>query len=525
MLTYVPSHDLALYAHPHPAQMVAAVPGATALDGLGVAVRPTLQAMQACAALGLPFVSPMAGYDWPARKLAPFDHQRVTAAFLAVHRRAFCFNDMGTGKTLASLWAADWLMRRGEIRKALVVTPLSTLKSVWFDEIFKHFLGRRTAVILNGSREKRQQLLRQGADFYLINHDGLAVGGDARKLGVLADTLRCDKDVGLVIVDECSAYRQYQTLRSRVLKQVSADKPYLWLMTGTPTPNGPMDAHGLGHLLGTVREGQNSFRERVMVRLSRFKWRPRHDANATVHRVLAPALRYHRSDCIDLPPCLTERRDVELSPDQRKHLDALKREALTLMTDGTAITAVNEAVLRLKALQISLGCVYGDQAVHETDAAPRLRVLRDVIDEVDPAAKILVFAPFTAVVHHVEKTLRADGLDAAAITGATSPGQRAELVRCFQDPADGLRLLVADPGTMAHGLTLTAANTVIWYGPTDRAEYYQQANDRVNRPGQVRPTLIVQLAATALEREIFARLQDKQSLQGALLTLVKEGER
>ena len=74
---------------------------------------------------------------------------------------------------------------------------------------------------------------------------------------------------------------------------------------------------------------------------------------------------------------------------------------------------------------------------------------------------------------------------------------------------------------MAHGLTLTAGNTVVWYGPTDRPEIYDQANARINRPGQVRNMLIVRLVGSPIEKAIFDRLHSKGSLQGLILDMVK----
>lgn len=98
------------------------------------------------------------------------------SSFLSLHPRAFNLADIGTGKTLGTLWAADYLMRIGAVKKALILSPLSTIYRVWQDEIFQNFLANRTAVVLHGSREMREELLQQNADFYIINHDGLGVG-------------------------------------------------------------------------------------------------------------------------------------------------------------------------------------------------------------------------------------------------------------------------------------------------------------------------------------------------------------
>jgi SNF2 family DNA or RNA helicase len=106
------------------------------------------------------------------------------------------------------------------------------------------------------------------------------------------------------------------------------------------------------------------------------------------------------------------------------------------------------------------------------------------------------------------------------INGAVSAGKRSQVFKDFQS-SENPRIIVADPRTMAHGLTLTAASAIIWYGPTDQPEIYTQANGRINRPGQTKSMLVVRLASTNIEREIFRRLDGKHSLQGLMLDIIR----
>ena len=103
-------------------------------------------------------------------------------------------------------------------------------------------------------------------------------------------------------------------------------------------------------------------------------------------------------------------------------------------------------------------------------------------------------------------------------------GERNKIFGEFRNTAEP-RILLADPATMSHGLTLVEAATVVWFTPTDRTELYIQANARINRPGQKRSTSVVQIVSTPIEREIFRRLESNQSLQGVLLGMVREGTR
>jgi SNF2 family DNA or RNA helicase len=203
-----------------------------------------------------------------------------------------------------------------------------------------------------------------------------------------------------------------------------------------------------------------------------------------------------------------------------------------VVKSGQPITAVNEAAVRTKFIQISLGAIYdANHTSHVIDARHRIDELRAVIEEAP--GKILIFVPLTNVVNLLYKELgpKKDakgklihkGWSREIINGNTSQSERSRIFRSFQEDAEP-RILVADPGTMAHGLDLFAARTVVWYGATDKTELYLQACKRAHRPGQKFPVTVVQMVSNPLEREIFRRLENNESMQGALLDAVRKGE-
>lgn len=501
--------NVVVYDTPRAEEIASSVPGSVRLHNGYVAAPATLYNLQMLRFMGFETIQPMdIAYDWPGR-YTPFTAQRVTANFLSVHPRAFVLNDMGTGKTLASLWAADFVMRCNVGLRCLVVAPLSTLERVWADAIFQNLLGRRKAVVLHGSSAKRRELLATAADFYIVNYDGVEI---------LERELAARSDIRMAIVDEASAYRNRTTARHRLARKLLATKDYLWLMTGTPTPNGPTDAYGMAKLVNNAfGEGWGSFHDRVMMKVSQFKWVPKAGAHEAAHRLMQPAVRFAISDCMDLPPCTVQSRDVELSPEQNKAYKEMKRD-LQIQAAKGPITAANEAALRLKLLQIACGAIYGaDREIHHVSAAPRLKALREIMEQC--REKIIIFAPFTSVVHMLHRELKKD-YSVEVINGEVPAGQRNKVFADFMGAANP-RVLVADPGTMSHGLTLTAASTIIWYAPTDRTETYLQANKRIDRPGQTKATTIVQLAATPVEREIYRRLESNETMQGLVLALAK----
>ena len=524
-LAYSPAHKALVYTTTEPLSIAEACPEARRLPDGRVVVPATLPNLRRLAARGLPVIEPMQtdGYAWPGR-FKPFAAQRTTANFLALHKRATVLSDMGTGKTNAALWAADYLMDQhppGEFR-ALVVAPLSTLRRVWSDAVFQGFLGKRKAVVLHGSAEQRLKLLAQPADFYVINHDGLGVGAQTSRgrleLRGFADALQQRSDIRLVIVDEVSAYRDASTRRHKLARALIGQREYLWGMTGTPTPNGPLDAYGIAKLMNNAHgESMTSFRLRTMLQVSTFKWVPKAGSQDVVKTALSPTIRFAIEECVDLPECTVQQREVELSAEQAKAYKTMKQDLRLMVTRGE-VNAANEAVLRLKLLQISCGAIYdADRTVHHLDCAPRLKELEDVIEEAH--RKVIIFAPLTSVVDLLKTKLTK--WSRAVINGSVPDKQRSEIFRAFQDDAEP-QLLIADPGTMSHGLTLTKATTIVWYAPTDRTETYLQANKRIHRPGQDSKTTIVQIAATTIEREIFRRLEANESLQGVVLKLAED---
>ena len=529
-------HDVLLYPQQNPFAMQH-LPDAKPV-GQFMAVPRTLQNCQVLRYFNHP-VPPIItdeNYDWPilpGRKALA--HQKIMANFMVLHRRCFNLSDMGTMKTLATLWAADWLMQqypKGECR-ALIVAPLSTLQRVWGDAIFRNFLSRRTFEILHGAAGKRLGALARPADFYVVNFDGVGIGAHTRKrfdLDGFSRALADRQDIRIAIVDEASAYKDSRTKRHRIARLVFDKKEYLWCLTGTPTPNAPTDAYGLAKLVNNAfGKSFQAFRAETMFNLgalngrASFVWKPQRDGYDKARRLLSPSIRFDIKDVWDAPEMTTQQREVELTDEQKKHLASLKRDLQITIKSSEPITAVNEAALRIKFIQIVLGAVYdGAHKAHAIDAAPRIAELREIIEQAP--GKLLIFVPLTSIVNLLYKELSKD-YACAVVNGEVSQKDRSVIFEAFQDADDSVpRILLADPGTMAHGLDLWRAQTVVWYGPTDKTELYLQANKRAHRPGQKYPVTVVQIVATPLEREIYRRLETNTSLQGALLEAVRKGE-
>lgn len=454
-------------------------------------------------------------YTWPSR-FTPFAHQKEIAAFLTGYSRAFNLSDLGTGKTLATLWAYDYLRSHGMVNKLLVISPLSTLERTWADEIFQHFPHLTTAV-LHGSAEKRMKMLATDADVYLINHDGIKVHG-------FVEAMALRKDIDAIIIDEIAQVgRTFGTDRYKALS-VICNKQHprkVWGLTGTPTPNAPTDAWAQCRLLvpSNVPPYFNKFKDSVMKQVSQYVWIPRPGATDVVHGAMQPAIRFSKDECLDLPPVLFETREAELTVAQKKAYRDMSNQLRLQIASGD-ITAVNEAVKAQKLIQIACGSVYDkDKNNYRLDAAPRLTVVKDVIEE--SKSKVIVFVPFVSVVEMVSDELKKEGLTVECIHGGVSKAERDRIFSAFQK-TDTPQVLVAQPAAMSHGLTLTAASTIIWYAPITSNEIFEQACARITRPGQQLNQLIVMIQGTEIERKYYQRLRNKQKVQGLLLEMMED---
>jgi SNF2 family DNA or RNA helicase len=260
----------------------------------------------------------------------------------------------------------------------------------------------------------------------------------------------------------------------------------------------------------------NEFKKKTMTQITQFKWFAKPDANDHVYEMLQPAVRYKRDDCVELPEVSYKTIDIPPSKQVSDTYKKLIKLLRTAFTEGR-ISAANEGVLFMKLLQIACGWVYTDQKkVVRLDNQSRVDEVKDIIDQ--SLGKVIVFASFSHACVELHQRLLKKKVDCALIHGGTSKKERDNIFGCFMNSPHP-KVLVANPKTMSHGLTLTQANTIVWFTPTTSLETYEQANARITRPGQTRKSLIIHLTGSPIETKIYNRLQQKASLQGALLDM------
>lgn len=453
-----------------------------------------------------------ARYTWPGR-FKPMSHQIDTAAFLTLHRRAFVFSEPGTGKTLSALWAADYLMQTKQVRRCLILCPISIMHSAWMQDLQNSIIHRSAIIAHHSIATRRIEMVQGDYEFVITNYDGL---------NLIADEIVNDGRFDLIIADEANAYKNVSTKRWKSLLKILTPNTMLWMMTGTPASQSPLDAYGLAKLVNPngVPRFFTAWRDMTMNKLTMFKWAPKMDAQEKIHNALQPAIRFTKAQCLDLPPVITETREVPLTPQQKKYYLML-REQMLVRAAGETITAVNAAGEVNKLLQISAGAAYSDNAeVIEFDCTPRLNVLMEALEETQ--RKVLVFAPYRHSMDTITNHLRQHNIDCEQIHGDVSPNKRTQIFKKFQE-TDSPRVLVIQPQAASHGVTLTAADTVIFWGPVMSTETYIQCCARSDRKGQTSDKVtVIHIQGSDIERKMFKRLAERVEDNNMLVKLYEE---
>jgi SNF2 family DNA or RNA helicase len=368
----------------------------------------------------------------------------------------------------------------------------------------------RTCGIAHGATSKRKKIINGLYDFVIINYDGV---------GVMEKEIAGKFD--LIIIDEANAYKTTSTKRWRTLARILTKDTYLWMMTGTPASQSPEDAYGLAKLINPngVPRYASAWKDTVMRQITKFKWVPKPDAQDTVYKALQPAIRYEKSQCLDLPEVIYQTRIVPLTPQAMKYYRELLKE-MQIQAAGETISTVNAAASLSRLLQLSGGAVYTDDGnVVEFDVQPRLSVLHEVLDE--SPHKVIVFVPYKHTLTLVKAYLDKNNVSNAIISGDVTANNRSAIFNSFQTTAHP-RVLLIQPQAASHGVTLTAADTVVFWSPVMSVETYLQCIARIDRVGQKNKMTVIHLQGSEVERRMYAMLQNKVDMHEQLVDLYRE---
>lgn len=450
----------------------------------------------------------------------PLEHQKRCLVWALERRRVAYWLDVGTGKTLLSLYtAAVW-----GCRKVLVVCPKSVIQT-WVDEAEKG-LGWQ-AVALTGRVEERRRKLEVESPLYIINYEGLQWlwGRKDKKRGRFVPALSSMDGLGfdLLIIDETHRVKG-RNLTTKLCRELSRRVPRCIVMTGTPLTKdqrdlwGEMSVMDLGESLG--RNYYNFLHTHF--RLAGFDWVLRQGAlEKILSRLSDRTIRYEREACFDLPECVYERRIVSMTAEQR----ALSEAVITDALDEQALTP--SAVLNYgnKLAQIAGGFLITGGEVERLQSNPKLAELLNVLEEI--GGKVIVFHRYVTDGRMICEALEAQGISFCSMRGETKDKDK-QVDRFLNDP--DVKVLVAHPACGGVGLNLQVASTVVFFSNSYSYAYRVQAEGRIYRLGQERKCLFVDLviddgSGDSIDHRILRSLRHKSDAADEVLDYITRGGR
>ena len=266
-----------------------------------------------------------------------------------------------------------------------------------------------------------------------------------------------------------------------------------------------------------------AFRDKTMYQVNKFRWKAKSVATKVVSDEMQPCIRFSRDECLDLPDLAVIDYKVPLSEQQKKVVKQLQDQALALI-DGEVVTAVNAATVLSKCLQALTGVVYGgtdekgERQEVTVDSQELFEAVGDIVDQSEQP--VLIYATYRSSVKAMLDYFEKEGVPAAGITADTSVDERTEIFEKIQ--SGELKVMVAVAQTVAHGITLTNSNTIIWLTPQTSFETYDQANGRIYRKGQTRKCTIYRIYQDWVSRLLLKRLDERTALQNTLLEILSK---
>ena len=445
----------------------------------------------------------------------PHDYQKYAIEFIESHPIAAVILQMGLGKTVCTLTAIEHLMYDTfEVSKVLIVAPLRVAKVTWSDEIDKwDHLSHLTYSVAVGSEKERLSALKKKADLYMINRENLQW---------LIEKSGLPFDYDMVVLDELSSFKSWQSKRFRAFMKVRPKVQRVVGLTGTPSSNGLMDLFAefkcldMGERLGRfITQYRNSFfipdRMNGQVVYS-YKLRP--FAEEEIYRRIGDiTISMKALDHLKMPELIENRYPVYMDDGEKQQYESMKKDLILPYLENEAITAANAAALSGKLCQMANGAVYSDEGsvVHIHDR--KLDALEDIIEAAQ--GPILLCYWFKHDLERITKKLDELKVEYARISSDGS-------IRMWNEGKFQVGLI--HPASAGHGLNLQAGgNHIVWFGLTWSLELLEQSNARLWRQGQRAETVVVQYLVTAgtIDERILDAISKKEQDQNALIDAVK----
>ena len=445
----------------------------------------------------------------------PHDYQRYATEFIESHPIAAVILQMGLGKTVCTLTAIEHLMYDTfEVSKVLIVAPLRVAKVTWSDEIDKwDHLSHLTYSVAVGSEKERLSALKKKADLYMINRENLQW---------LIEKSGLPFDYDMVVLDELSSFKSWQSKRFRAFMKVRPKVQRVVGLTGTPSSNGLMDLFAefkcldMGERLGRfITQYRNAFfipdRMNGQVVYS-YKLRP-FSEEEIYRRIGDITISMKALDHLKMPELIENRYPVYMDDGEKQQYESMKKDLILPYLENETITAANAAALSGKLCQMANGAVYSDEGSVAHIHDRKLDALEDIIEAAQ--GPILLCYWFKHDLERITKKLDELKVEYARISSDGS-------IRMWNEGKFQVGLI--HPASAGHGLNLQAGgNHIVWFGLTWSLELLEQTNARLWRQGQRAETVVVQYLVTAgtIDERILDAISKKEKDQNALIDAVK----
>ena len=467
-------------------------------------------------------------------KTKPFEHQQKALDDSWSAEYYALFMEMGTGKSKVAIDTMGMLYEAGKIRAALIIAPKGVYDNWVKGEIPSHLpdhIDRKVVRWTPTDTKKFQEEMKdlvfesfEGLKIFVVNVEAFSTPRGTKAAFKYLETNKSN----MVIVDESTTIKNRKANRTQnILKLLNLSK-YRRILTGSPVTKSPMDLYSQCLFLNEKALGFSSyysFQNRYAVVQKRtmgprafqeiVAYRRLDELNEKLNRF---SNRILKEECLDLPAKMYIRRDVPLTAEQEKAYVQMKKLALAKLDNGELATTASVLTQIMRLQQICCGHIQSDDGELVTLASNRYKELIDVAEELQ--GKAIIWATYTHDIQQIASALR-DRFGPGAVAtyyGETAQDERQDIVDKFQDKDSPLRFFVGQPRTGGYGITLTAANTVIYFSNSYDLEIRLQSEDRAHRIGQDKKVTYIDLVSPkTIDEKVLKALRSKIDLAGKVL--------
>jgi len=443
----------------------------------------------------------------------PRDYQKRMTDFLVERPEAGLFVEMGLGKTVTTLTAIKELMfNRYQVGRVLILAPLRVALLTWPEEIKKwDHLGELTYSVVYG--EERAKKLKANVDIHIMSYSTLPW-----LVRYLKKRKRLPHKFDMVIFDESTYIKNQDSIRWTICNALFYDIPRRVILTGTPSPNGLHDLWGqIFHLDRGKSLGASlgNFRRLYFLR-DGHRYLPLRNAREKMSKQLADlVISMKAKDYLQLPGFITNKVLCKMDDKSRAQYEELEREFFVDIKE-VETSAFDAASLTMKLRQFCQGFLYNDEGGVSRIHNEKLQALVDIRESTDD--NLLVAVQF----HEDIERIKCEWPDVACIWSGSDTKE--DLINIGRWNRGELPMLVAHPGSLAHGMNLqTGGHTIVWYGVTWSLEHHDQFNARLYRQGQTKRVIAHYiLMHDTIDQVVMAALRRKTRTQADLMEGIKQ---